>query len=107
MLHSCGNIYEIIPDLIELGLDLIHPIQPEVMDIYRLKKDFGKYISFQGGLRTQDLLPMGNPDDIKKEVKILKKEMGKGGGYILEPGITIQGDVPLDNLLAMLEEARR
>jgi len=107
MLHSCGNIYEIIPDLIELGLDILHPTQPEVMDIFQLKKEFGKNISFQGGLRTQDLLPKGSPDSIKQDMRILKKEMGRGGGYILEPGITIQGDVPLENLLAMFDEARK
>jgi uroporphyrinogen decarboxylase len=107
MLHSCGNVYEIIPDLIDLGLDILHPIQPEVMDIYQLKREFGNDISFQGGLRTQDLLPLGNPDDVKKEVRKLKRKMGKGGGYILEPGITIQGDVPIENLLAMFEEASK
>jgi uroporphyrinogen decarboxylase len=107
MLHSCGNIYEIIPDLIELGLDILHPIQPEVMDVYILKKEFGRDISFQGGLGTQTLLPIEDPDAIMREVRELKHEMGKGGGYILEPGITIQGDIPLKNLLAMFEEAQK
>ena len=107
MLHSCGNVYEIIPDLIDIGLDILHPIQPEVMDIYRLKREFGKDLSFQGGLGTQVLLPRGNPDSIREEVRALKEKMGKGGGYILEPGITIQGDVPVENLMAMFEEAQK
>lgn len=105
MLHSCGNIYEIIGDLIDMGLDILHPIQPETMDIFKLKKEFGKDITFQGGLKTQTLLPFGTEDEIKKEVKILKERMGKEGGYILEPGITIQGDIPINNLIAMIQEA--
>ena len=104
MLHSCGNVYEIIGDLIDIGLDILHPIQPEAMNIFKLKKEFGKDITFQGGLKTQTLLPFGTEDEIKKEVRILKERMGKGGGYILEPGITIQGDVPINNLIAMIQE---
>jgi len=105
--HSCGNIVEIIPDLIEIGLDILHPIQPEAMDIFALKKEFGKDLAFCGGLRTQDLLPRGTPEEIKKEVRMLKDKMGKGGGYILEPGITIQADVPEENIAAMIDEARK
>jgi uroporphyrinogen decarboxylase len=106
LLHSCGNLQEIIPDLIDIGLDILHPIQPEAMDIYALKTEFGKDITFQGGMRTQDLLPYGKVEEIKDEVKTLKQKMGQNGGYILEPGITVQGDVPLGNIVAMIEEAR-
>lgn len=105
--HSCGNIVPIIPDLIEVGLDILHPIQPEAMDILMLKREFGKDVAFCGGLRTQDLLPNGTPQQVRDEVRRLKDHMGKGGGYILEPGITIQADVPLANMLAMIEEARK
>ena len=104
--HSCGNIYPIIGDMVDIGLDILHPIQPEAMDIFKLKKDFGKHLTFCGGLRTQDLLPHGTAQQVRDEVKELKHTMGKGGGYILEPGITIQADVPLDNIVAMIEEAR-
>lgn len=104
MLHSCGNIYKIVGDLIDIGLDILHPIQPEAMDIFKLKKEFGKDITFQGGLRTQDLLPRGTEDEIKNEIRVLKEKMGKGGGYILEPGITVQGDIPINNLVAMIKE---
>ena len=105
-LHSCGNVYEIIGDLIDIGLDVLHPIQPEAMDIYQLKREFGRDITFCGGLGTQDLLPRGTPDQVREEVRILKEKMGKDGGYILEPGITVQADVPLENMIAMIEEAR-
>jgi len=104
-LHSCGCVEQIIPDLIELGLDILHPIQPETMDIFHLKREFGNDITFCGGIRTQDLLPLGTPAEVRAEVRKLKEVMGTGGGYILEPGITLQDDVPLPNLVAMVEEA--
>jgi uroporphyrinogen decarboxylase len=104
--HSCGQITPIIGDLIDLGLDILHPIQPEAMDIRQLKRDFGGRLTFCGGIRTQDLLPFGTPEDVRAEVRRLKQEMGRGGGYILEPGITLQADVPLENLVALIEEAR-
>jgi len=105
--HSCGNIVPIIGDLIELGLDILHPIQPEAMDILFLKKEFGKHLTFCGGISTQDLLVSGTPDQVRCEVQRLKREMAGGGGYILEPGITIQADVPRQNLLALVDEARQ
>lgn len=105
--HSCGNVKEIIGDLIGIGLDILHPIQPEAMDIFELKKEFGKDLSFCGGIRTQDLLIRATPEEICEEIKKLKEQMGKGGGYILEPGITIQADVPSENIVAMIEESKR
>ena len=104
--HSCGNIVPIIGELIDIGLDILHPIQPEAMDVFWLKQQFGARLTFCGGLRTQDLLPRGTPQQVRDEVKRLKDVMGENGGYILEPGITLQADVPLANLLAMIEEAR-
>ena len=103
--HTCGNVRPIVGDLIDIGLDILHPIQPEAMDIFELKRAFGRDLTFCGGLRTQDLLPRGTPEDIRTEVRRLKQEMGRGGGYILEPGITIQADVPLENLIALIEAA--
>ncbi len=103
--HSCGNIHPIIADMIDIGLDILHPIQPEAMNILQLKRDFGRDLTFCGGVRTQDLLPRGAPDEVRAEVRRLKREMGQGGGYILEPGITLQADVPLENMLAMVDEA--
>ena len=104
-LHSCGNVSEIVPDLIEVGLDVLHPIQPEAMDIARLKREFGGDLTFYGGLGTQAFLVRQSPEGVKKEVKRLAQLMGQGGGYILGPGISIQHDVPFHNLLALIEEA--
>ena len=106
-LHSCGNVTEIVGDLIDAGLDILHPIQPEAMDIHRLKREFGRDLTFCGGLGTQQVLPRGTPGEVRAEVRHLKETMGKGGGYILEPGITIQADVPLENMIALIEEAKR
>ena len=97
----------IIGDLIDLGLDILHPIQPEAMDILSLKKRFGKDLAFCGGVSTQDLLVSGTPDQVRREVQRLKREMSPDGGYILEPGITLQADVPRANLIALIDEARR
>jgi hypothetical protein len=95
------------PLMLDLGLDILHPIQPEAMDIYKLKREYGKALTFCGGIRTQDLLPRGTAGEVRDEIRRLKEYMGRGGGYILEPGITLQADVPLENLVAMIEEARR
>ena len=103
--HTCGDVHPVIADMIEIGLDILHPIQPEAMDIHRLKREFGKDLTFCGGINTQNLLPRGTPEEVRAEIRNLKDQMGKGGGYILEPGITVNADVPLENLIAMLEEA--
>ena len=105
-LHSCGNVRAIIPDLIDLGLDILHPIQPEAMDILELKREFGRDLTFCGGLGTQETLVNATPAQIRDEVRRLKDDMGRRGGYILEPGITIQADVPLANTLALIDAAQ-
>jgi uroporphyrinogen decarboxylase len=106
MHHTCGNVREIIPDLIEIGLDILHPIQPETMDIFWLKKEFGEHLTFCGGIGTQSLLPRGTPSEIRETVNRTLDVMARGGGYILEPGITLQDDVPVENMVAMIEAAR-
>ncbi|MFQ5808917.1 MAG: uroporphyrinogen decarboxylase family protein [Armatimonadota bacterium] len=107
MLHSCGCIEEIIPDLIDIGLDILHPIQPETMDIFALKREYGADITFCGGISTQRLMPAGTPrSEVRAEVLETKRRMAAGGGYILAPAITLQRDTPLENLLALIEAAQ-
>ena len=72
-----------------------------------LKRLFGRDLAFCGGVPTQKLLPRGTPRQVRDEVRRLKDELGRDGGYALEPGITLQADVPLENMLAMIDEARR
>ena len=105
-LHSCGHIMPIIKDLIELGVDILHPIQPETMDIFMLKRNYGSNITFCGGVSTQRLLPYGKPEDVRANVKMLKEVMGKNGGYILDTGIQINPDIPIENIIALIDEAR-
>ena len=105
-LHSCGNVSEIVPDLIEVGLDVLHPIQPEAMDIASLKTKYGDKLAFYGGISTQKTLPRGTPKEVKNEVQRTTRLMAKGGGYILAPGITLQHDIPLENILAFISAAQ-
>lgn len=105
-LHSCGNVSEIVPDLIEVGLDVLHPIQPEAMDIASLKAKYGGKLAFYGGISTQQTLPRSTPEEIEEKVKQTTQFMARGSGYILAPGITLQHDVPLENILAFIRAAQ-
>jgi uroporphyrinogen decarboxylase len=105
-IHSCGDITEIVPDLIEIGVNMITPLQAEALDFDYLKKEYGKDLTFWGGVSTQRILPHGTPNDVRGEIRKLTKVLGKGGGYILAPSHEIQGDVPLENMLAFIDEAQ-
>jgi len=103
MLHSCGNITDILPDLIEIGLDVVHPLQPEAMDVKHCQREFGRDITFWGGLGSQSTIPFGSPAEIRREVLRLAEEMARGGGYILGPAKALQPGTPVDNAAAVLE----
>ncbi|MFW6006724.1 MAG: uroporphyrinogen decarboxylase family protein [Bacillota bacterium] len=105
MSHSCGSVADIIPDVIEIGLDVLESVQPEAenMNPYELKKNWGEEITFWGALGTQKLIPFGSPEEIKTEIKKLKKEMGKNGGYILSSSKPLQPETPVENAVAVLE----
>jgi uroporphyrinogen decarboxylase len=105
-IHSCGDITEIIPDLIEIGVNMITPLQAEALDFSFLKREYGKDLTFWGGISTQKTLPFGTPDDVRKEIRQTINILGKGGGYILAPSHELQKDVPLENMLAFIDEAR-
>jgi uroporphyrinogen decarboxylase len=100
--HSCGNITEFIPDLIEIGLDVLEPVQP-VMDLKYIKKEFGKYITFWGGIDTQKVLPYGTPQQVKELASDTIRTLGKGGGYIIATAQEVMKDVPLENVKALVE----
>jgi len=100
--HSCGDIHEIFPDLIDIGLDVYQTFQPEIYHIDFIKKEYGKHLSFWGGISTQRLLPFGTIDEVKEKTAEIMRIMGKGGGYIAAPTHAVPGDVPPENVMAML-----
>ncbi|MFH1572054.1 MAG: uroporphyrinogen decarboxylase family protein [Gemmatimonadota bacterium] len=102
-IHSCGMVQEVFPQLIEIGLDCFNPFQPEVMDVYEMKRVFGDRLSFWGGVSTQRLLPYGTPDEVRAEGRRLMAEVGRQGGYILAPAHAIPGDAKPENVLALIE----
>jgi len=103
--HCCGGIEKILPDVIEIGLDVYQSVQPEAKNNnpYDLKKKFGDKITFWGGLGSQNMIPFRTPSEIKDEVRSLCKNMGKGGGYILGPAKEIQPETPNENIAAVVE----
>ena len=104
--HSCGDITEIVGDLVDMGLDVLNPVQPECMDIAYLKREFGKDLTFWGGIGTQQVLPFGTPNEVRGEVDRIVELMGRGGGYITSPAQEIQHDVPLENIIALIEQVK-
>jgi len=100
--HSCGDVRSIIPDMIEMGLDILNPIQPEAMPLEELSQ-YSKDIVFYGGLSSQKTLPYGTEEDIKQEIKKNIKLLGKNNGYIVSPSNGITSDVPIKNIKALLE----
>ena len=105
-IHSCGNVEKIIPSLIEMGVQVLNPIQPEAMDLHRLKNDFGDKLTFWGGVSTQQTLPYGTPEEVKGESRRVRDLLAEDGGLIFSPAQEIQGDVPAENILALIEVAR-
>jgi uroporphyrinogen decarboxylase len=104
-MHSCGCLNKIIPDLIEAGLDIYHPLQPEAMDVAQARRDFGRNITFWGGLGTQTTLPLGTPEDVRREVRD-RIALFRDGGYIMAPAGAISPETPVENVVAFIETAR-
>ncbi len=102
MIHSCGDVDELFDDLIAAGLACFNPFQPEVMDVYTLLPRYRGRLAFHGGLSTQKTLPFGSADDVRAEVRRLL-DLGRDGGYLFAPAHDVEGDVPLENMLAMIE----
>ena len=106
--HSCGNVRLLIEDLIEVGVDVLNPVQVSsagLEDTGRLKQDFGRRISFCGAIDTQSVLPCGTPAEVRAEVRRRIADLAPGGGYLLAAVHCIQPDVPTENVIAMFEEA--
>lgn len=103
MAHTDGDVYSLIPDYIEIGLDVLNPVQPYVaeMEHERLKREFGERLSFHGGIDLQNVLPFGKPDEVRTEAIKVMHALGYGGGLILAPTHYLTPDVPPENVIAL------
>lgn len=108
MHHTCGGVFELIPEFIDCGLDILQSLQPRAkgMDFNKIKKEYGKYLAFQGGVDIQGVMPFGTTEDVKAEVKRVIETLGPGGGYILCTSHNIQLDTPSENILALYDAAQ-
>lgn len=104
ILHSDGDITEIIPDLLEIGLTCLNPCQPEVLEHTRLKQEFGRHLSFYGGVSTQEVLPAGTPEEVHKAARRCVDNLASDGtGLIFGPSHRMMSDIPMQNIDALLE----
>jgi uroporphyrinogen decarboxylase len=108
LFHSCGSVASIIEDLIEIGVDILNPVQPTAagMDPVALKKKYRGRMAFWGGTDNQSIFPRGTVQEVKKMVEDLIEQMGEGGGFVFSACHNIQPDVPLENVLALFQHAR-
>jgi len=109
-LHTCGSVYRFLPDLIDIGLDILNPVQTTAADMEprRLKREFGKDLTFWGGgVDTQGVLPRGTPEQVMRDVEEKIRAFAPGGGFVFNQSHNIAPEVPPENVLAMLEGFRR
>jgi len=103
MAHSCGDNTLLFPDLIELGVDIFDPLQPEVMDVRLIKKEYGKDLVLFGGLGSQSTIPLGTSESVLQEAKERLALLGEGGKYLLGPAGSIPTEAPIENVVALVE----
>jgi len=104
--HSCGNVLEILNDMVEIGLNVLIPIQPQAMDIEFLQNQFGDHLTFMGGISTQKTLPFGTPLEVKSEVRRCIEVLGAKNNYVISSSHEIGSDCPMENLIAFFEELK-
>jgi len=106
IMHCCGSAADVMGDIVEIGLDVLESVQPEAggMNPYALKKQWGDKLTFWGGLGSQRTIPFGTPDEIRDEIRHLRSEMSRGGGYILAPAKPLRPETPTENAVAVVEE---
>ena len=104
--HSDGTIYEIIPELIEIGVDILNPVQPECVDPVQLKQQYGDRLSFWGTIGTQTTMPFGTPEEVYETVRRMIDTVGAGGGLTIAPTHLLEPEVPWENIEALLRAVR-
>jgi uroporphyrinogen decarboxylase len=106
--HSCGNVTQLIDDLVEIGVDILNPVQVSAMgDTSELKARFGDKVVFWGGIDTQHVLPHGSVEEVEAEVRRCIRDLAPGGGYVVAAVHNIQPDVPPENIIAMAVATRK
>jgi uroporphyrinogen decarboxylase len=105
--HSDGNILSIIPEIIEAGVTVLNPVQPECMDPVALKEQYGEALAFWGTIGTQTTMPFGTPEEVERTVRERIETIGKGGGLVLAPTHTLEPDVPWENILALFNAVEK
>ena len=102
-IHSCGHVLPVIGDLVDIGVTMLQPLQPEAMDVFEVKRQFGKHLCLMGGISAQHTLPYGMVDDVRCEVRACLEHMAGGGGYVMAPAKPILPGVPVENAVALIE----
>lgn len=101
--HCCGKVESLIPDMIDVGIDLFDPFQPEVMDVFEIHHEYYGKISFLGGLSVQKTLPYGSVKDVRQESIKLLNNLGRKGGYIFSPSHALTSDIPVENIQELIK----
>lgn len=105
-MHSDGKIDKLVPELIDIGVDILNPVQPECNDLQKVVSDFGDKISFWGGIGTQSVMPFGTPQEVETKVKETWKILGKNGNLLLAPTHILEPEVPWENVTAFMKTAK-
>ena len=105
--HSDGYVEPVIPDFIEIGIDVLNPVQPECMDPAKLKRLYGDKLAFWGTIGIQHTLPFGTPEEVEEEVRERIGTVGKGGGLYLSPTHVIAPEVPHENIFAFVKAVKK
>lgn len=106
-IHCCGSCYDLLPGFLEAGYEILNPVQTRArnMEAWRLKRDYGEMLTFYGGVDVQRLLPYGTPGEVRQGVRDIIRTLGKGGGLLFAASHNIEPDTPIENIIAMFDEA--
>jgi uroporphyrinogen decarboxylase len=104
--HSDGNIFDIVGDLIDAGVDILNPLQPECLDVDEVHRRYGGRVTFDGAIGTQSTMPFGTPDDVRARVKEVIDKYGRNGGLMIAPTHVLEPEVPLENIDAFFDACR-